>query len=122
LMETVIFGTTILAQLLTEYMRDDGFDTVAAYTVERSFLSDSEFMGKLVVPFEELQQRFPPEQYQLLVAVGYHEMNRTRERIFRMAKEMGYHLMSYIHPTATVLVNPWERATSFWNRRWSDHT
>ena len=58
-----------------------------------------------LVAFETIEQDYPPEEYGMFVCVGYNHMNQTRERVIRQAKEKGYEILSYIHPTATVLTD-----------------
>ena len=38
----------------------------------------------------------------MLICVGYTNKNMVRKRIYSEAKEKGYHIVNYIHPTATI--------------------
>jgi sugar O-acyltransferase (sialic acid O-acetyltransferase NeuD family) len=57
------------------------------------------------VPFEELEQHFPPAQHAVYVATVYTQLNRLRTRLAAQAKAKGYPLASYISPRAFVWRN-----------------
>lgn len=48
---------------------------------------------------------FPPSEYEMIICVGYTHMNSIRQRIFTEAKAKGYHIISFIHESATVLTD-----------------
>lgn len=92
----VIFGNGKIADVLADYFeRDSGYEVVG-YTCEADFVGSGEFRGRPVVPFDEVEQRFPPAGHDLHVAVGYHQLNRLRERLFAEAKDKGYRLASFV--------------------------
>ena len=53
-------------------------------------------LGLPVVPFEEIETAFPPEHYQMFVAIGYRNLNAARAGKYRQAKAKGYALASYV--------------------------
>jgi len=55
-----------------------------------------------VVPFEELSALYPPDQFSIFVALGYQEMNALREQKMKEAENLGYEIISYIHPASGV--------------------
>jgi sugar O-acyltransferase (sialic acid O-acetyltransferase NeuD family) len=55
-------------------------------------------MGLPLVPFDQIERAFPPEECAMLVAVGYHELNQLRARKCAEAKAKGYRLSSYVSP------------------------
>jgi len=52
------------------------------------------------VPFEEIQEQYPPDDFEMLVAVGYQDLNRLRATKYEEAKAKGYRLISYVSSTA----------------------
>lgn len=56
--------------------------------------------GKPVVNFDDVEHRYPPEEYDFFVAVGYSDTNKLREGICKSAKQKGYSLTSYVSSKA----------------------
>ena len=101
--QLVIFGSGDIAQLAHYYFRTDSPYEVAAFTVDSSYIQDSEFCGLPVVAFEEVTDRYPPDEYVFFVALSYSKLNTLRKEKFSAAKEKGYELISFISSRATVL-------------------
>ena len=98
----VIFGTGDLAQIGLEYFTHDSEYGVAAFTVDRAYMKEKEFCGLPVVPFDELNEKYPPDSHDVHVAIVYDNMNRTRAAKCEHAKAKGYKLASYISSKAFV--------------------
>lgn len=103
--ELIIFGTADIAQLAYYYFSNDSDYKVAAFTVDAEYIKVNEFCGRPVVPFEEVVSHYPPERYELFVALSYSKLNQTRKEKYLAAKSLGYRLASYISSHATVLNN-----------------
>lgn len=101
----IIYGTGDLASQLYRYMNMDNRYEVDAFTVEKQYCSSDCFCGLPVIPFETIEKTFSPDNYKVLVCVGYNNMNRTRARVFDLVKDKGYKIASFIHSTATILTN-----------------
>jgi sugar O-acyltransferase (sialic acid O-acetyltransferase NeuD family) len=52
--------------------------------------------GLPVISFEDIEKRFPQTQYKMLIAVGYKDMNRFREKKYLEAKSKGYKFISFV--------------------------
>ncbi len=98
--KTVIFGTGKIADVIHQQMLDSEEREVVAFTVDSSYKENDEFRGLPVVPFEELEQHYPPNDHVLFVAIGYQDLSRPRAKKIGEAKEKGYELPSFIHPQA----------------------
>ena len=99
----IIFGTGDIAQLAYSYFTNDSEYDVAAFTVDGDYLTDSEFCGLPVIPFEEISESYSPDQYDMFVALSYSKLNALRCDKYIAAKEKGYFLTSYISSNATIL-------------------
>ena len=99
----VIFGAGDIAQLAHFYFSKDSEYSVVAFTVDAAYLNDNEFCGLPVVPFEEIATVYPPNQFELFVAVSYTKLNLIRKEKYLAAKALGYNIASYISSKATVL-------------------
>lgn len=99
----VIFGSGDIAQLAHYYFSTDSNYEVVAFTVDANYIKASEFCGLPVVAFEDVAKNYPPDSYDLFVALSYSKQNAVRREKFLAAKEMGYKLVSFISSRATVL-------------------
>jgi len=99
--KVVVFGTGSFAQLVHFYLSHDSDHEVAAFTVNETHMAQRELLGLPVLPFETVEKEFPPESFQMYVAVGYKKVNRVRASIYAQAKEKGYGLISYVSSKCT---------------------
>lgn len=100
-MKAVIFGTGSFA-LVARFLLDRDSDyEVVGFTASSSSISTDVIDDLPVVAFENVEERFPPQDHHMLIAVGYAQMNRVRERFFLEAKGKGYSLLSYVSSKAT---------------------
>jgi sugar O-acyltransferase (sialic acid O-acetyltransferase NeuD family) len=96
----VVFGAKEIAEVVAFYLDHDSDYEVVAFTVDGAFLNEPSFMGRPVVPFEEVTQRFAPDEHDMFIAVSYQKVNRTRARKFAEAKAKGYRLARYVSSKA----------------------
>lgn len=99
----VIFGAGDIARLAHFYFSNDSEHSVVAFTVDRGYLTDSSFLGLPLVPFEELERRYPPSDYRLFIALSYSGMNKPRAAKYHSAKSKGYRLATYVSSRCTCL-------------------
>lgn len=98
----VIFGAADIASVAHFYFTHDTDRKVVAFTVDREYAKEKEYCGLPLVAFEEVTTLYPPDQYDLFVAVSYAKMNQVRAQKCEEAKAKGYTLASYISSKATV--------------------
>lgn len=99
----LIFGAGDIAELAHYYFTTDAGREVAAFTVDREYLSQQEFHGLPVVAFEEIAERFPPESHEMFVALSYTKLNQLRREKVDAARALGYRLASYVSSRCTYL-------------------
>jgi len=97
----IVFGTGDIAQIAAYYFESDGLADVVAFTVDDAYRTADEYEGRPLVSFENVAQRFPPDEHRMFIALSYAQMNRLRARKFDEAKRAGYELASYISPDCT---------------------
>ncbi len=100
----VVFGDTTFAGIVAEYINSTEFACVVAFTVNSSFIKNRTlFEGFPLVPFEEIEQQYNPNDYKMLIAIsaasGIKHLNSIK---FYEAKKKGYQLFSFVHPTAFI--------------------
>jgi sugar O-acyltransferase (sialic acid O-acetyltransferase NeuD family) len=105
--QLVIVGDGEFAEIAYEYFTHDSPYTVAAFAVERPFLTKTSLNGLPVVPFEEVDRHYHPAAFDAFVAVTYTQLNRVRARLYQDVKRKGYRSVSYVSSRAFV----WRNAT-----------
>ncbi len=98
----ILFGTTEGARLFLFALQDDPNYEVVAFTVDKQYLTEETFCGLPVVPFEDVTTIYPPDSHKMFIAILSNDMNKLRAKKYNEAKEKGYSLLSYIHPTVNV--------------------
>ena len=99
--KVVIFGTGELAQRIFFYLKDSD-DQVIAFCANKSKIDKEELLGLPVIAFENIKETFPPTEFSMFIALAYSEMNKKRTKFFNEAKNKGYELYSFIHPSTKV--------------------
>lgn len=101
----VIFGAGDIARLAWYYFTHDSNHEVAAFTVDKIYRTDSAFLDLPLVDFELLTSLYPPSEYKMFVAMSYAKMNKVRAEKFKLAKESGYELVSYVSSRCSFLTD-----------------
>jgi sugar O-acyltransferase (sialic acid O-acetyltransferase NeuD family) len=99
----LIFGNSKIAELAKYYFEKDTEYEVAGFCVDPEFIKESTFCDKPIVSFDDVQSIFSPEEYSFFVALSYTKLNELRREKFEAAKALGYELVSYVSPHATIL-------------------
>lgn len=97
----VIFGAGKIADVAYFQLTNDSPHEVVAFTVDGSHLDQKEKFDRPVIPFEEVLNRYPPDEFKMFVAVGYQDLNRFRAKKYEEAKSKGYELISYVSSSAS---------------------
>jgi sugar O-acyltransferase (sialic acid O-acetyltransferase NeuD family) len=98
--KVIVFGTGDFARIATAYLDADSPHDVVAFTVSEQYVTGEPLLGREVVPFEAVQERFPPGEYAMFVAIGFSRVNQARAEIYEEAKAKGYELISYVNSKA----------------------
>lgn len=98
--KTVVFGAGKIAEVVHHYMAHESPREVAAFTCDDEHVGNESFLGLPVVPFSNVEEIFPPDDFDLFVALGYQDLNRVRARKAAEVRAKGYALSSFIHPKA----------------------
>ena len=97
--KVIIFGTGDLAKLIQKYLTRDSPHEIIAFTSHQEFITEKNIDGLPVIPFEKIEDKFPIDKFTMFIAIGYSELNKKREKIYNEAKNKGYELLSYVHPS-----------------------
>ena len=109
--KVIIFGILDTAELAHYYLTNDSEYEVVAFTVNKEYMKGDTFTpinsdkSYPVVPFEELENTYPPSDYLFFAPMTGVKMNNVRKRIYEEGKEKGYEYISYVSSKATVCDN-----------------
>lgn len=103
--KVVILGDSAFAEVAYECFTRDSEYEVVGFSVNSAFLERNELFGLPVVPFEEIERFFDPDQVEFYAALVYSQLNRLRTRLYEEAKTKGYRPASYISSRAFVWAN-----------------
>ena len=91
----VIFGTGIVAEVITCEFLKQGVPIVA-YVVDDENYESNYFLDKPVITISSFKTKYPPQNYDTFVAIGYHSLNKLRSSKIAELRELGYKLISCI--------------------------
>lgn len=92
----VIVGAGEFGDIAYEYFSFDSEYQVVAFAVEHQYRDADTKNGLPVIDFEEIEKVYPPDSYEVFVAITYVQLNRVRERLYLLCKEKGYKCANYI--------------------------
>jgi sugar O-acyltransferase (sialic acid O-acetyltransferase NeuD family) len=95
--KVVLFGTGRGADVAYRFLTRDSDHEVCGFSTDLRYIKGETFHDLPVVAFEDVEQRFPPEQYKFLVLLGYQGMNGLRAEKYLAAKAKGYSFVSYVN-------------------------
>jgi sugar O-acyltransferase (sialic acid O-acetyltransferase NeuD family) len=98
----IIVGTGHTAENVCAYVRKDTQHKVVAFSTEQDYITSKDFLGLPIVPFESLEQYYPPSQHKAIVAISYTKLNRMRTRLYEETKRKGFDFISYVNSKAMV--------------------
>jgi len=98
----IVFGQRNFAGLAWHVLTHDTPLTVAAFTVDGAYQSADRFCDLPVTAFETLQDRYPPEDFQMLLPLGGLGANGFRRDRYLQAKAKGYEFATYVSSRALV--------------------
>jgi sugar O-acyltransferase (sialic acid O-acetyltransferase NeuD family) len=101
----IVFGVGELAEVAAYYFEADAGHRLTAFTVDGSHAREARFLGRPVVPFEDLAGELGPEMCDMFVAIGYSGVNGVRQAKCLAVRARGYKLVSYVSNRASVAKN-----------------
>ena len=99
----IIFGANDLGRLLKYYMEEDGdARKVVAFTMNKEYIQSDEFCGVPVISFENIEETYSIDEYEILIAIGNSKMNDIRKSVYQQIKSKGYNVASFIHSSCSI--------------------
>lgn len=100
--KVILAGNAITADILICYLAQDSRYQVLGLTVDDGFLQGGGVQGLNTIALSQLRENHDPQDCAVIMAMGYNDINRSRESMFHRLKEMGYSIETYVHPDAKV--------------------
>ncbi|WP_426147314.1 acetyltransferase [Polaromonas sp. DSR2-3-2] len=102
-MKTIIYGNGAIAKILFSYARHSM--NIVGFTVDDACIADNtdSYLKLPLVPFSQVEKQFDPVSHNMIMAMGFIEMNELRVRKYLEAKQKGYCFTSFVH--ASVLMH-----------------
>ena len=100
--KVIIFGPGDFGQVAYSYFKEDSEYEIVAFTAHEDRIENKILFDLPIIPFERIENTYPPEKYSMFIAIPYTNVNQTRSEIFKGAKEKGYELVSYVNSKALV--------------------
>ena len=97
----VLFGNGQMASMTYFYLTHDSPFEVAAFTVDREHVTETTLLGLPVVPFEDIENLYPPGEFAMSIPISYRNGNQLRAEKYHQARAKGYRLITYISSKAT---------------------
>ena len=90
--KVIIFGIGHLAEMALFYLNNDSEHDVVAFTVDPDYLNTDNFHKLPVVNFNEIEKKFPPNEFKMFIPISYKKINKIRAEKYTDAKKKGYKL------------------------------
>lgn len=96
----LIYGTTDFSKEVRYYIESDRYGEVAAYVLDRQYVTEKRYDDLEVIAYEELEQHYAKDEIEILITLGYSQMNDNRKKVFEKCKANGWRIGSFIHSSA----------------------
>lgn len=98
----IIYGDSAFAERIAAYVQIEARDRVVAFTIERAYQKRERIKQWKVIPFEDLSSHYVADEVEILLGIGYSQMNDVRELVYNKCVAAGYKVGSYISTRATL--------------------
>ena len=99
--KAILFGTSGQAEVMSYLLEKDSEYEVVAFTSTFEYIESEMIFGKPLVDFQNIEQIYPPEKFEMHIAIGYNDRNKTRTKFYKLAKQKGYTLLTYVSSRCT---------------------
>jgi len=96
--EVVIFGAGRFTDMIYYDAKNHDDFHIAAITVDEEYRNGDSYLGLPLIAFEEIEKKYPPSDYDMLLVASCQNDMRIRRMLFSKIKNKGYALRNYISP------------------------
>lgn len=101
----VIVGAGDFADFIVDIIENDMNRNIAAYVIDKKYITEVEYKGKPVYAFEDVGNLFDKKKYTFAIGFLGGKMYEQRWEKFVKLKDMGYELENVIHSSASISKN-----------------
>jgi sugar O-acyltransferase (sialic acid O-acetyltransferase NeuD family) len=98
--KVIVFGNGQFAELADYYLKHDSRHRVVAFTVDDRYCDTDSYRGRPLIAWEEIKDKYPPDDYKLLCFISYRDCNQFRASKYLEGKAKGYEFISYVSSRA----------------------
>ena len=98
----IIVGANNYANELRREIEMETSMKIEAFATYRDYKTIEWFEDLKIDVFEDLASIYPQKKINVIVAIGYSQKNKIREKVFFDCKQYGYNIIRYISPRANV--------------------
>lgn len=81
----IIVGTGEFRETAYGYITHDSPYEVVAFSSGKNYINNHELFRLPIVPFENLEEKYDPSEYKIIVAISHTQLSRIRTRIYKEA-------------------------------------
>tara|TARA_R110002072_G_scaffold298816_2_gene473259 strand:- start:2065 stop:2751 length:687 start_codon:yes stop_codon:yes gene_type:complete len=96
----IIYGNGHMANMLFHFMKVN--HDIACFAVDDHCITNDIFESLPVIPFSQIENRFPPATHNMIISIGFCQMNSLRKRKYLESIDKGYQLINYIHSSVVI--------------------
>jgi sugar O-acyltransferase (sialic acid O-acetyltransferase NeuD family) len=100
--KVIVIGNADFASIMYQYLIRDHRYTPVAFAADRDYIKAKSLFDLPVVEIDSLCTHTSFPNHKLLIALGYSNVLRNREEVFRRLKRSQYEILRYVHPDAKV--------------------
>tara|TARA_B100001287_G_scaffold106033_1_gene89225 strand:+ start:6303 stop:6971 length:669 start_codon:yes stop_codon:yes gene_type:complete len=101
----IIIGNSIAADILYGYLNTDERYEVICFAADEKYIDKKIKFGLDVLKIESIKSKYNCEEHKVILGIGYSNVNKNREAIYKRIKNLGFIIETYIHPSAVVNEN-----------------
>ena len=100
--KVILAGNAVTAEILHAYLAADARYTVVGAVVDDAYVESGTLEGVPCVGISQVTAAYAPGEHVVVMAMGYDNLNRSRQSVFERLQSMGYAMETYVHPDARV--------------------
>lgn len=100
--KVILAGNASTADVLNYYLAKDQRYKVIGATTDDEYVDDGGVQGMATFALSALKESVNKNDCVVIMAMGYNDLNRSRESMYKRMKEMGFHIETYVHPDAGI--------------------
>jgi UDP-N-acetylbacillosamine N-acetyltransferase len=97
----ILYGDSSYAEMIAHYFNTDSSYEVVAFCVDRDYQTRRSIGSLPVIPLEEIETQYAPEDHHIFAAIGYKRV-RTHKALYQKITTLNYPVASYISTQAIV--------------------